>query len=266
MQTVSFGATQVTRLIIGGNPFSGFSHQNRERDREMMGYYTVARIKEALRRAEEAGINTLFGRTDRHIRRMLMEYWDEGGTIQWFGQTAGEYGDQLAAIRQAALAGAKGVYVHGGIVDHWFAQGQVDLLQAALETMRECSVVAGFAGHSVEAHQWIRDNLEVDFQMCSYYDPSPRADNPHHVHGVAEKWDAAHRDRMVGLIETIPWPVVHYKIFAGGNIPIEDGWSFAAQHVRSSDLICIGHYLGDNPNMIVENVATFERLVEGNAG
>jgi hypothetical protein len=264
MKTVSFGAIQVTRLVIGGNPFSGFSHQGRERDREMMGYYTVARIKKALRLAEEAGINTFFGRTDRHIRRMLMEYWDEGGTVQWFGQTASENGDQLATIRQAAAAGAKGVYVHGGIVDNWFAQGQLDLLRAALETMRECGVVAGFAGHNVEAHQWIRDHLQVDFQMCSYYDPSPRADNPHHQQGVTEKWDAAQRDRMAGLIDTIAWPVVHYKVFAGGNIPIEDGWSFMAQHVRADDLVCVGHYLKENPNMIRENVAAFERLVECN--
>jgi len=55
---------------------------------------------------------------------------------------------------------------------------------------------------------------------------------------------------------------VQYKIFAGGNIPIEDGWAYAAQHVRADDLLCIGYYLGDNPDMIAENVATFERLIE----
>lgn len=263
MRMVRLGGVDVTRMVIGGNPFSGFSHQSRERDREMMRYYTVARIKEALHKAEAAGINTFFGRTDRHVRRMLMEYWDEGGQIHWFGQTASEYSDQLGAIRTAAAAGATGVYVHGGIVDYWYAQGQYDLFEAALETMRECGVAAGFAGHSVEAHEWIRDHLEPDFQMCCYYDPSPRADNPHHVQGVEEKWDPAHRERMMTVVETMPWPAVHYKIFAGGNIPIEDGWAYAAQHMRADDLVCIGYYLGDNPDMIAESVATFEELVEG---
>jgi hypothetical protein len=266
MKTVKLGSVAVTRMVIGGNPFSGFSHQSRERDQEMMRYYSVARIKEALHKAEEAGINAFFGRTDRHVRRMLMEYWDEGGQIQWFGQTASEYDDQLAAIRTAAAAGAVGVYVHGGIVDYWYAQGKYELLEAALETMRECGIAAGFAGHSVEAHRWIRDHLEPDFQMCCYYDPSSRASNPHHVHGKEEKWDPAHRDRMVALVETIPWPVAHYKIFAGGNIPIRDGWTFAAEHIRPHDLVCIGHYLGDNPDMIAENVGMFERLVEDKTG
>jgi hypothetical protein len=266
MRRIKFDDVQVTRMVIGGNPFSGFSHQGAERDREMIHYYTTARIKEALHKAEQAGIDTVFGRTDRHIRRTLLEYWDEGGMIQWFGQTASELGDQMSAIRNAASAGAKGVYVHGGIVDYWFAQGQYELLERALETMRTCEVVAGFAGHSVEAHTWIRDNLEPDFQMCSYYDPSPRTNSPHHVEMEEEKWDDQHRERMVALIQTMPWPVVHYKVFAGGNKSIEEGFRFLATSMRPNDLVCIGHYLGDNPNMIAENVATYEAVVEGATG
>lgn len=265
MRTIGFGDVRVSRLILGGNPFSGFSHQSSERDREMVRYYTVARLKEALRKAEAAGINTFFGRTDRHIKRLLLEYWDEGGQIQWFGQTASELGDQMAAVRSAAAAGAKGVYLHGGVVDHWYAQGKYELLEEGLETMRACGVVAGFAGHSVEAHTWIRDHLEPDFQMCSYYDPSPRADSPHHVAPEGEKWDDRQRDRMVGLIETTPWPVVHYKVFAGGNKPVDEGFRFLATSMRENDLVCIGHYLGDNSNMIAENVRTFEDVVEAKA-
>jgi len=263
VRRIKFGNTEVSRLVIGGNPFSGFSHQGPERDREMMRYYTVARIKDALRKAEQAGINTLFGRTDQHIQRLLVEYWDEGGQIQWFGQTASELGDQMRAIRRAAAVGAKGVYVHGGGVDDWFAQGQYELLELALQTMRECGVVAGFAGHAIEAHAWIRDNLEPDFQMCCYYDPSPFTSSPHNVSTVGGKWDDGHRARVGELIVTMPWPVVHYKVFAGGNKPISDGFRFLAASMRENDLVCIGHYLGDNPNMIAENVETFESVVEG---
>ena len=262
MRTVRLGGVEVSRVVIGGNPFSGFSHQSRDRDREMMRYYTTARIKETLRKAEAAGINTFFGRTDRHIQRLLAEYWDEGGTIQWFGQTASELGDQLAAIRTAAAAGAKGTYIHGGVVDFWYAENRTDMLIAALDTMRECGVAAGFAGHTLEAHTWIRDHLEPDFSMCSYYDPSPRAASPHHVAGTKETWDDAHRDAMVALIHGVPWPVVHYKVFAGGNRPIGPAFEYLATSMRPDDLVCIGHYLGDNPNMIAENVEAFDKVVE----
>jgi hypothetical protein len=262
VRNVRLGEMVLSRMVIGGNPFSGFSHQGEARDDEMVRYYTVAGIKAALRKAEAAGINTFFGRTDRHVKRLLFEYWEEGGKIQWVGQTASELGDQIKAIRDAAQAGAKGVYLHGGIVDYWYAQKRWDMLKAGLEVMRECGVAGGFAGHGTDTHKWIRDNLDPDFQMCSYYDPSPRADNPHHVAGVEEKWDDGHRHAMVELIRTIPRPVVHYKVFAGGNKSITEGFRFLSTSMRAGDLVCVGCYLGDNENMIAENVRAFETVVE----
>ena len=59
LPTVNFCGLTVTRLILGANPFGGFSHQNRERDREMVAYHTVDRILETWERAEAAGINTM---------------------------------------------------------------------------------------------------------------------------------------------------------------------------------------------------------------
>lgn len=260
MQTIKVGDLGISRLVLGGNPFSGFSHQSRERDQEMVRYYTAANIKDALRKAEAAGINTLFARTDRHIRRLLLEYWDEGGTIQWVGQTASELGDQCRAVREAVASGAKAVYIHGGIVDFWFAQGQFAMLREAVETIRDCGVPAGLAAHNMDAHRWIRDNLELDFQMCCYYEPNARSANPHHVAGQVEKWDLHRRAEMADFIPTLLWPAIHYKIFAGGNRPVMEGFRFMAAHLRPIDAVCIGHFLKDNPNMIAENVKTFEEL------
>ncbi len=266
MRKVRLGDVEVSRLIIGGNPFSGFSHQSPERDLEMVHFYTTEKVKEALRKAEEAGINTFIGRSDKHIKRILLEYWDEGGTIQWFAQTSSEFVDQIKDIKDVAAWGATGVYVHGGNVDYWFIHREYDMIELALKTMRECGVVAGLAGHSVEAHTWIRDNLKPDFQMCSYYDTIPRTVEPHHVSNVRPYWDDSHPERMVKLIHTLRWPAVHYKVFAGGNRPIRAGFEYLARSMRENDLVCIGHYLGDNPNMIAENVEMFDKIVEKKAG
>jgi hypothetical protein len=265
MRTVKIGPATLTRLVTGSNPFSGFSHQGPDRDQEMLSYYTFSRIKETLRLAEAAGIDTVFARTDKFMTRLMQEYWAEGGRIQWFAQTATELGDQVKAARDAARSGAKGVYLHGGIVDYWYAQKQQDKLADALKSMRDTGVAAGFAGHTVEVHTWIRDHLDVDFQMCCYYDPSPRADNPAHVSTTEEKWDVEHRDRMAALIQTITKPVVHYKVFAGGNRPVQEGFDFMARTMRPGDVACIGHYVRDNPDMFRQNVALFDRVVEKRA-
>ena len=92
--TVDFCGLDVSRFIIGGNPFSGFSHQSRERDEEMLNYYTADRLKETLRRGEAIGLTTTIMRSDLHVHRLLREYYNEGGTLQWIAQVGADSGAQ----------------------------------------------------------------------------------------------------------------------------------------------------------------------------
>ena len=124
MQSVKFGQKSISKVILGGNPFSGFSHQTPERDQEMVKYFTTARIKETIRQAEALGVTTFLGRVDKHIRRMLMEYWDEGGKIQWLAQTAPEFASLPGNIAGAISTGATAIYLHGGQMDFLYAQQQ----------------------------------------------------------------------------------------------------------------------------------------------
>ena len=69
--TIRLGSIEVSRLIIGGNPFSGVSHQNPETDLAMKRFFTVERIKQTLRSAEELGITAFIGRGDRPRRKSI---------------------------------------------------------------------------------------------------------------------------------------------------------------------------------------------------
>lgn len=262
LQKLRIGPAEVTRLTIGGNPFSGFSHQGPQRDAEMRAYYTTARIKEALRRAEGAGINTLFARADNHIMRLLLEYWDEGGTIQWFAQTASERPDYVRNIETAAANGAKGCYLHGGQTDFYWTRGETEHFGRALEKIRSLGMAAGVAGHQPEPHEWIRDHLNPDFQLCCYYDPSPRVLKPDHVPSDAEKFTPAHRDRMVRTIRTLKGTAVHYKVLAAGRTPVREAFEYVAAGIRPQDIVLVGIYLGDDPHMIEKDVALFEEIVQ----
>lgn len=262
LQKVRIGPAQVSRLTIGGNPFSGFSHQSPQRDAEMRAYYTVARIKEALAKAEAAGIDTLFARADNHVMRLLAEYWNEGGTIQWFAQTASERPDYMRNIQTAADNGARGCYLHGGQTDFYWMRGETEHFARALEKIRSLGMAAGIAGHAPEPHEWIRDHLDPDFQLCCYYDPSPRAERPDHVPTDAEKFTPAHRDRMAGTIRTLKAAAVHYKVLAAGRTPVGEALEYVAGVIRPQDIVLVGVYLGDGPGMIEEDVALFEQIVQ----
>ncbi len=265
MRKVPIGGTRVTGLCIGGNPFSGFSHQSDERSREMVEYFTPERIKETLRAAEQAGVNTFFGRTDDHILGLLRAYWKEGGTLQWFAQVCPEPGkpDSWRTWLKAALdLGAVGAYIHGGVVDFWVANQLYDFFFEALAMMREAGVAAGFAGHQPEAHAWIRDHLDVDFQMCSHYNPTDRSDHAEHI-SQGEVWEDADREKMLRVIATIEKPVVHYKVFAAGNKPIRPAFEVLGKHMRKRDVCCVGVFPKDDPEMLSKDVALFEEYVDG---
>jgi hypothetical protein len=80
LPTVDFCGYRVTRLILGANPFGGFSHQNKQRDKKMLAYYTRDRIIETWNRAEAAGINTMITNNEtEHVLQAVREYLHRDG-------------------------------------------------------------------------------------------------------------------------------------------------------------------------------------------
>ena len=258
MEYVHLGTITASRLILGGNPFSGFSHQTPERDREMVRWYTTQRIKETLRQAESLGITAFLGRADRHIRRLLLEYWDEGGEIQWLAQTAPEFSILRANVAQAIATGAAGVYLHGGQMDYLFAQGQTALVEDFIKQVRDAGIPVGIAGHNPAVHLWADENLDIDFHMCSYYNPTPRDQNAEHVPGAQEVFSDKDRDAMMAVIQGLHRPVIHYKVLAAGRKRPEEAFAFVARHLRPGDAVCVGVFTKDNLKMLEEDVKLFE--------
>jgi thiamine monophosphate synthase len=252
---VRLGSLQVSRLIIGGNMFSGFSHVSPAKDVEMMRYYTTDRIKATLRRAEALGINTFIGRADRHVMRLMREYRDEGGSIQWIAQTASELLNLTTSISFAIDAGASAVYLHGGKMDWLHAGQELDQAVRGVEQVRQAGLPVGVASHRPPVLAWAEaQKLDVDFYMCSYYDPTPRTTNPMHDPAANETYDPADRQAMVAAIAALRRPAIHYKVLAGGRNPPDQAFAFLKAHWRPGDAVCVGFYTADKPDMIEEDL------------
>ncbi|KPK78967.1 MAG: hypothetical protein AMJ81_14140, partial [Phycisphaerae bacterium SM23_33] len=110
--------------------------------------------------------------------------------------------------------------------------------------------------------EWVRDHLDLDFQLCCYYDPSLRLERPDHVPTDQEKFDPAHRDRMAETIRALKCPAVHYKVLAAGRTPVGEALRYVARVIRPQDVVLVGFFLGDNPDMIQQTVALFEQIVQ----
>jgi hypothetical protein len=258
MQYVPFHHLTVSRFILGSNPFSGFSHQSPEMDQTMRHYFTTERIKATLFDAQALGVNTLIARTDFHVMRMLMEYRDEGGTLQWFAQTCPEVGSHEACALRAESYGAKACHLHGGVMDNAFASGDLDGVQPALDFIRAHGMLAGIAAHNHRVIEWAEKHLDLDYYLCCYYNPTNRAAHAEHISGETEFYLESDRQAMTDLIPQLSRPVVHYKIMAAGRNDPRSAFAFAASKLRAHDAVCVGIYPKDNPGILREDVQLLE--------
>lgn len=256
------GSLKVSRLIIGGNPFSGISHQGPETDLDMRRYYTVAHIKATLREAESLGINALAARADAHIIRMLLEYWDEGGGIQWLAQTCPELGPSERSALLAVANGARACYVHGGVMDNAVERGQTDEILAALEVIKRAGLPAGVAGHDPRVFRWAEANASADFYMCCYYNSFRRDHDAAYSPHADERYCEEDRDAMVETIRDLGCPVIHYKVLAAGRTDPQDAFAYVAHALRPDDAVCVGFYTRDKPDMLAENVRLLEQCLK----
>ena len=254
LPTVDLGGKPVSRLIVGGNPFSGNSHQTPALSREMRDYYTTERIKATLWECEAEGINTFLGRADSHIQRMLIEYWNEGGRIQWIAQTAPEMASIADNIRRIADGGARWAYVHGGQCDRFVAAGTIEPLREAIAVGRELGLIMGVGGHDPLTHVTLsRLDLGIQFHCCSLYN----------VGGTrGEVYLPEDRERMVSTVRELPTPVVAYKIMAAGRNDAEEAFSYAFSHLRATDAVCVGVFLKYRPHEIRQNAELTRRYSE----
>jgi hypothetical protein len=262
MDYVALGNLNVSRFILGSNPFSGFSHQSPEMDQVMRRFFTVARIKRLLFQAEELGVNTLIARTDIHVMRFLLEYWDEGGQLQWFAQTCPEVGDHPTCISRAVTGGAKACHIHGGVMDYLFAQGRLDEIPPVIRTIRDNGLLAGIAAHNPKVIEWAESYLDVDYYMCSYYNAAHRDERAEHVSGMEEWFVEEDRQAMTRLIKKLARPAIHYKVLAAGRNDPQEAFDIVAQTMRSMDMVCVGIYHRDFEQMLKHDISLLYNALE----
>jgi len=260
LENIKIGNLSVSKMVVGGNPFSGFSHNGRENDLILMRYYTTDRIKETFKQAESLGVNTFVGRADNHIIRILLEYWDEGGTIQWIAQTTPELAAIARGVERAIDGGAKAVYLHGGQMDYLLANNKLDDVPSAIQQIKDAGLPAGVAGHNPEVHRWAEKNLDLDFYMGCYYFSAHRDQLAENQQGLDEQFLPEEREVMTDMIQGLSKPVIHYKVMAAGRNDPREAFAYVAKKLRPQDAVCVGLYTKDKPNMLAENLTL---LTEG---
>ena len=263
LPTIELGGYQVTRLIIGGNPFSGFSHQSPELDREMIEYYTMPRLQQTLDECWRQGINTVQSRGDRHQMRMILEHRLGGGQMQWIAQTASEFADIRGNIAEIAKYEPIAIYHHGTHTDNSWHTGQIDAVADIVKAIKDMGLPTGIATHIPEVIEYAEEHgWETDFYMgCFYnlarqYKSAPAEDQDAYK---KDQFPVGDPDRMTATLRQVPKPCIGFKILAAGRRCADEQmlgetFRYAFEHLKPTDAVCVGVY-PKHSNQIAQNAA-----------
>ena len=254
LPTISIASHRVTRLIIGGNPYSGISHRSTAASKAMEDYYTAPQIMEDLRQAEQNGINTVLARADRHIMRVLNEYWNAGGTIQWIAQTPKdtEYADLNEYLQIIARYKPIAIYHHGGTTDKLYAEGRLDSLYDSLKRIRDLGCAVGIGTHDPQVLKYCYvEGYDVDFYVCALYN--------HTTH--RELYLPDDRYTAFSAIQAIPIPIIAIKVLAAGRNEPREAFQLALDNIKPIDAMAVGMYTQFQPDQIRQNALTVAELI-----
>jgi hypothetical protein len=255
---VDFCGLQTTRLILGANPFGGYSHQSEARDAAMLSYHTVDRIHETWERAAQAGINTLICNNETpHVLQAVKEYLAAGGTLGWIAQlNCIDQPDMLRAIDEAVAIGARAVYFHGWQVDEAYRTRDETKIRQWAAHARQAGVPVGAAGHAPEAHLWVEGLEAVDFHCVCFF-------NCGSLHaGGGEHFDLANVFAATDAIRRIRKPCIGYKIMGAGRIEARMAFEYAFAHIKPGDAVNVGMHRGDRDDMVEANAALVREILE----
>lgn len=245
---IKLGHLEVSRLILGSNPFFGFAHGNPQASpQEMTAYYTEDRVMAVLDDAAEQGVTAVWTPCYDHWIRLWNKYRERGGKLKiWIGQPDPGADQMKQHITAAAKNGAQAICIQGIRVDEQMQARKFQVLRGWLELIKSFGLPAGLATHGAKTHLVAEEKgLPTDFYHQTLYRPD------HYMREGLEESLAA--------IEKIEKPVVAYKALGAGRFLPKDALPVIFKRLRPKDGICLGMF-PKKKDEIGENAALTRRL------
>lgn len=267
--SVKFGEHNISRLIIGGNPISGFSHISESKDKEMKDYHSVANVKSIFDECITHGINTLQARGDENIIQIIQEYCNDGKNIQWIAQTASEIKDLKSNLRQIVSNQPIAIFHHGTHTDNLWHTGSsgIKQVQDNLKRIRNTGIRTGLGTHRpdvieyAETHEW-----DVDFYMTSFYNLAKEYKHIQAKEGFKEEnFEDKDIEQMLRMVNQTKKQCLVFKILGAGrktksHDELKSAFDFAFQNIKPQDCVVVGMFQ-KHKNQVSENAKIVEDVL-----
>jgi len=242
-----FGPAEISRLIVGCNPFNGYAHFNAILATVMREYYTPERICDVLHQCNRFGINACAyverGRAPQDLDRFLAE----GGRMHLIVQTLpGDPAPLYAARKPLAM------YYHGERTDRAFQDGQMAVVREWCKQARGLGCMVGVGTHKPEVIALVEEQgWDVDFYAGCVYNRTRTPDewkkvlNGESLEMEGDIYLRTDPPRMYRVMRQARKPCFAFKIMAAGRIGdsgADDAFKLAFASIKPTDGVIVGMF------------------------
>jgi len=248
---IPFGSYSISRLIVGGNPPHGGSHQTHLMDMHMREYFTLDRTVEFLRRCSEQGINTWQTSYSTLVRDALRRFREEGGKMQFICLCAPDQIADRDSFAKVLEFEPMGVAFHGEVTDQIWRVGKIDTAIESLARIRDAGVLVGLSTHNPEVIQYTEEkNWDLDFYMACVYRKSRDHRELMEIMRevpIGEIYLPSDVPKMCEAIRKATKTCLAFKILAAGRTcdtpeQVRKAFEFVFGHIKPTDAVIVGMY------------------------
>jgi hypothetical protein len=261
---VKFFDVEISRLVLGVNPFYGYAHYNTTLGTIMREYYTPERICQVMHHCTRFGINAFnyvnLGRAQQDLER----FQGEGGKMHLITQAIGDPAKIYSSVKPLAM------YMRGTEVDRAHQRGDMGPVKEWCKKARDTGARIGIGTHRPEVIQLAEDDgWDLDFYAGCVYNVTRTAEDWRKILGgelpemPGEVYIQSDPSRMYKVLRHTRKPCFAYKILAAGRVgddDLEQAFRTAFESIKPGDGIFVGMF-PRTKDQVRENAERVHRLL-----
>ena len=269
LPTVKFKDHQITKLLIGANPFYGYSHFNSALDKFMLEYMTQDTRIRILKTAEAAGINTWQVHYNDPTIADWKRYRDEGGKMNVLLLSDFGLHKDWTLLKQVAKLKPIGVAHHGGRTDERFREGKIG---SSMTSCARCTTPALPPVSPPTTRLWsptsrIKAGKTTTYMTCMYR-VSRTVEETRREFGEAplgESFMEKDPERMLKMVRQASKTCFAFKVMGAGRLinqpkMIEGAFRYVLSNIKPKDAVIVG-MCPKFKDEVTENVAYVSRIM-----
>jgi hypothetical protein len=245
---MKFFHAEISRMVLGVNPFYGFAHYNNNFGNAMKEWYTADRVCAVMHQAARFGINVFnYVHLDRGAQDWA-RFVAEGGRMHLIPQVT----KGVDAAMLVKTLKPLGLQRQGEVVDDAWQAGKMDTVKEWCKQVRQLGVLVGVGTHIPEVIARIEEeNWDVDFYSGCVYNRRRRPEewrkvlNGELMEMTGDTYMQSDPARMFKVIRQTKKPCFAFKILAAGRIPdigIEQAFRTAFESIKPTDGVYVGMF------------------------